>query len=260
MSVSLRQPHRRKESHLSDTTFASPEAYAAVRDALIAGLRIVREHEARGDYVSGHFEFPEMGHFESGLPHFSKSDSLLDKAPRNYKSVFRDGRSPDKIPEWAPFYALARTNDRLKRYFDGAAEFRDEMLTFSIGYALEKLVDRYIHLTRKKEFDEAAFLPIYREWENAVFAEMVTFDILVPLLMVTCDFDALEVADGLSIERMAELFQLARSRDGAGSCCRPTSVSSAPPPMRSSSTAGASRTTRIGFGRTPSAAPRTSAT
>ena len=34
---------------MSDATVASPEVYAAVRDALIAGLRIVREHEARGD-------------------------------------------------------------------------------------------------------------------------------------------------------------------------------------------------------------------
>lgn len=75
----------------------------------------------------GHFELPEMGHFESGLPHFSKSASLLDKAPRDYKSVFRDGRSPDKIPEWAPFYDLARMNDRLKRYFDETPKYRMEL-------------------------------------------------------------------------------------------------------------------------------------
>ena len=194
-----------------------------MRDALIAGLRIVSEHEARGEYVLGHSEFPDMGQFESGLPRFSKSLSLTNATPKDYQSVFRDDRSPDKIPEWAPFYALARSNYGLKRYFDnttsyrmdvkGAAEFSDKMLTFSIGYALEKLVDRYIQLTGKKEFDEAAFLPIYREWEIAVFAETLKFDILVPLLMVTCDFEAQDVADGLRIERMTKLFQLARSTE-----------------------------------------------
>ena len=208
---------------MSDAVVAKPDVYAVVRDAVIAGLRIVREHEARGDYVLGHFGFPELDRFESGLPHFSKSPSLSNESPRDYKSVFCGGRSADKIPEWAPFYDLARTDARLKRYFDetpryrmeveGAAEFRDQMVTVSIGLSLKNLVDRYIHLTDKKEFEEAVFLPIYREWENAVFAETVTFDVLVPLLMVTCDFDTLELAEGLSIERMDEPFQLARSSE-----------------------------------------------
>ena len=205
-----------------NTTFAAPEVYAAVRDAAITGLRIIKEFEAGRGYIWEHYDFPKMGVFASGLPHFSKVfDS--DKVPKDYKSVFRDDRSPDKIPEWQPFYALADSNETLRRYFDdrsmwnmerdGVAEIIERHRKHSIGYAIEKFLDRYVHLAKKKEFDEAAFIPLYLEWENAVFGDKVVFDILVPLLMVTCDFDELDIAEGLRVEKMSEPFQLARSAE-----------------------------------------------
>jgi hypothetical protein len=195
---------------LSDTQFACPEVYAAVRDAVVAGLRIVRQHESRGDYVQSHHDFPKMGTFESGLPHFSKTSWGSDEAPSNYMSLFRDDHRPDKIPEWQPFYALADSNETLRRYFDERSMW---MYKFRIGYAIESILDRYIHLTKKKEFDEAAFAPLYLEWENAVFGDNVAFDVLVPLLMVTCDFGELDVAEALRVEKMSEPFQLARSTE-----------------------------------------------
>jgi hypothetical protein len=74
---------------LSDTKFAAPEVYVAMRDAALAGLRIIREFEAGGGYVSEHYDFPKMGVFEaSGLPHFSKIYKL-DTAPKDYGSVFQ---------------------------------------------------------------------------------------------------------------------------------------------------------------------------
>jgi hypothetical protein len=71
---------------MNTVTVASSEVYAAVRDALAAGLRIIREHEASGAYMLGRFDFPEIGRFESGLPHFSQNASPSDKTPKDYKS------------------------------------------------------------------------------------------------------------------------------------------------------------------------------
>jgi hypothetical protein len=210
---------------MNEITVTCPEAYAALKDAVSVGLRIVREHEAKGSYISLHFDFPEIDYFESGLPRFSKTTWGSDKGPKDYVSVFRDHRKAESIAEWQPFFELAHSDERLRRYFDETAMYRqdvlgsaevqemiDRRLTFSIGYTIEKLVDRYVHTAKSTEFDESRFLPIYREWEAAVFEEKVVFDILVPILMVMCDFHALDIANGLAIERMEQGVQLARSR------------------------------------------------
>jgi hypothetical protein len=61
-----------------------------------------------------------------------------------------------------------------------------------------------------KKFDEAAFRPIYKEWEVAAFAEQVSFDIVIPLLMLRFDFEVLDLGGDQRIEKMPDDFQLAR--------------------------------------------------
>lgn len=206
---------------MAQMTFACPEAYEALRGAIVAGLQIVREHEVSGRHISTHSEFPEMSTFDSGLPRFTKTFWGSKNAPLDYRSIFRDERSAEKIPEWAPFFGLAKSNTTLWRYFDespnyrmevdGAAASLERLRIVTVGLTIEQLLDRYIHLTKTKEFNEDAFAALYQEWEKAVFAEYLFFDILVPLLMVTSDIDMLDVADGVRIEQMPEPLQLARS-------------------------------------------------
>jgi len=210
---------------MAEMNITSSEAYAALKEAVSTGLKMVREHEARGGYISPHYDFPEIGYFDSGLPRFSTTTWGSEKAPKDYMSVFRNERNPEAIPEWLPFYEFARDHECLRRYYDETAMYRMEVresaevqdrmkhdLTFLIALTIERLVDRYIHTTKLKEFDESLFLPIYREWEAAAFEEKVVFDILVPVVMVTCDFDTLEIAQNVAIERMGEGVQLARNR------------------------------------------------
>src|SRR5207247_1145260 len=67
--VSVNTQQNSEGSHLSDTAFAAPEVYAALRDAAIAGLRIIREFEAGQGHVWEHHDFPKMDVFKaSGLP------------------------------------------------------------------------------------------------------------------------------------------------------------------------------------------------
>lgn len=58
-----------------------------------------------------------------------------------------------------------------------------------IGYTLERMIDRYIHLHKTQEFDESNFATIYQNWEIAVFNDQLIFEIVIPLLMITCTFE-----------------------------------------------------------------------
>jgi hypothetical protein len=208
---------------VSEFNAACPEAYATLKTAVEAGLRIVREHEKSGKYILSHSEFPELDYFDSGLPRISRASWASNAGPKDYNSVFRDDHHPDNIPEWEPFVAFAESHHRLKAYYDDSLQyrpdvdaadlFRVQMHRFSIQFTIEKLVSRYIHLTNSKEFDEAMFRPVYREWEVAVFADQVVFDIVIPLLMVKFDFEALDLGDDQWIEKMSDDFQLARGRE-----------------------------------------------
>jgi hypothetical protein len=213
-----------ERSHVvSELTFKCPEAYAALRTAIEAGLRIVRQHDKEGKYHLSYFDFPKLEYFDSGLPRISKTSWGSSEGPVNYVHVFQDENAAEKIPEWKAFLEFANTNPTLQKYFDntpqyrmevdGAREMCAERVQFSIYYAIKKLIDRYIHVFKSKDFDEARFRPLYSQWENAVFLEYVPFDIVIPLLMITCNFDKLDIGPGLYIEKMSETFHLARSSE-----------------------------------------------
>ncbi len=203
-----------------------PEAYAALKVGVEAGLKIVREHEAGGNYILNYSGFPEMGYFDSGLPRFSKTSWFDKNGPFDYTSVFRDDKREDSIPQWRPFAELAKSHPRLKVYYDvsrmfradaeGVEEFRREIEHRSILRTASQMVDCYIHATKSKVFDDELFYPVYKKWENAAFSERVGFDIVCPLLMLKFDFDNLDIGEDRRVERMTDDFQLSRSIQDSG--------------------------------------------
>jgi hypothetical protein len=78
--------------------------------------------------------------------------------------------------------------------------------------ALEYLIDRYIHVFQTIEFEEDKFLELYQLWENSILWEELPFDILVPIIYLTCDFDTFELGEHVTIEKMKEEIQFARTR------------------------------------------------
>jgi hypothetical protein len=205
------------------------DIYDIIKKAVDDGLNKIQELEASGKYIGHYYQFPKMETFESGFPNFSKSS--LDDGPIDYSSISQKDLNPDDIDSWKSFYNLALTDPELNSYW----EIRDSDLNSDLNNrdpfhhphffqfykelciygSIKNLIDRYIHITGKKKFDENAFLPIYREWENGILLKRLTFDILIPILCQTFSFEKLELIPGISIEKMSEPLQKARNTESS---------------------------------------------
>ena len=199
------------------------DIYKMIKEAVNDGLAIMRQFEADGKLIRRYFQFPMMSQFPSGFPHFSKS-FMEDTVPLDYKSVFREeAHPPESIPSWQQFLEFARKDEHLSRFWEigyhskkwpSSPDFPDLAKILSnmpVYGSIEKLVDRYIHISGRKDMEEHLFRPIYQEWERSVFWEKLPINIVVPILGLMFSFDKLEFGNNTSIERMSDLLQLARN-------------------------------------------------
>lgn len=199
------------------------DIYKMIKEAVNDGLAIVRQFEADGKLIHRYFQFPIMGQFPSGFPHFRKS-FMEDTVPLDYKSVFgKTAHPPKSIPSWQQFWEFAHKDEPLTRFWEIGPHIRkwysrpdfpdlaEIHSNISVYGSIEKLVDRYIHISGKKDMEEDLFRPIYQEWERSVFWEKLPINITVPILGLMFSFDKLELGNNTSIERMADLLQLARN-------------------------------------------------
>lgn len=74
-------------------------------------------------------------------------------------------------------------------------------------HPITELIDRYIHIYSTKEFEDDKFKILFTEWSNYFTHSKLHFDIVIPILMVTFDFDSLEITNLVSIERMSDIIQ-----------------------------------------------------
>ena len=193
-----------------------------IREAVNDGLAVVRQFEADSKLIHRHFQFPKMSQFQSGLPNFSKT-FMEDTAPLDYESVFgRTAHPPESIPSWQQFSEFAREDKSLTRFWEIGAHNKYRLYTtspdlaeihtnISVYGSIEKLVNRYIHISGKKDMEEGLFRPLYQEWERSVFWEELPLNIVVPILRLMFSFDQLELGNNTTIERMPDLLQLARN-------------------------------------------------
>jgi hypothetical protein len=219
-----------------DITPRRPDVYEVLSVAISDGLEIVRKVEAQDLSIESHNLYPDMSYLEPGFPRFSYSRKEEGRGPKNYGSVFTDHVTifnqhqfnsgsiylTKDIPSWQAFWNLVNEDEYLKRYWEpneGWKEMEerfpgslDNHRMFTVFGTIRDLLDRYIHVTKEKEFKEELFKPIYLEWERAVFESVLYFDILVPVIRLKFSFDDLQVGSGLAIERMSDGIQLSRGK------------------------------------------------
>jgi hypothetical protein len=199
------------------------DIYKMIKEAVDDGLVIVRKFEADGKLIHRYFQFPIMSQFPSGFPSFRKS-FMEDTIPLDYKSVFgRTAHPPESIPSWQRFWNFAHKDEPLSRFWGIGSHTEEKWYSaaipnlvevhseISVYGSIEKLVDRYIHVSEQKEMEDDLFRPIYQEWERNIFWEQLPINIVVPILGVTFSFERLEISTNISIEKMDDPFQLARN-------------------------------------------------
>ncbi len=162
-----------------------PDIYELIKEAVKDGLTAVRQFESNGKHVYSYFQFPKMSQFPSGFPSFSKP-LLDDDIPPDYRNVFgKEKIAPESIPSWQQFWDFAHKDDSLSRFWEIGPHINEKWLrvgsafpnlagihsSTSVYGSIEKLVDRYIHVSGKKEMEEDLFRPIYQEWERNIFCE-----------------------------------------------------------------------------------------
>src|SRR5947209_487216 len=213
-----------------------PDVYNILKAAVSDGLVIVRKVEGQDLSIDSHDMYPDMSYYDPGFPRFSYSRKEEGGGPKNYGSVFTDHVTifnqsqynsgsiylTKDIPSWQAFWNLANEDEYLKRYWEPHEAWKgmeerlpgslDHHKSFTIFGTIRHLLDRYIHVTKEKEFKQELFKPIYLEWERAVFESRLYFDILVPIIRLKFSFDELQLGGGLAIERMSDGVQLSRGK------------------------------------------------
>lgn len=199
------------------------DIYKMILETVNDGLAIVRKAEADNKLSYRYFHFPIMGQFPSGFPYFMKS-FMEDTVPLDYKDVFeRKSHLPESIPSWRQFYDFAHKDEPLTVFWEIGSHIKEEYKSpvfpnasenhsrYSVYGSIKKLVDRYIYISGKKDMEEDLFRPIYQEWERSVFWKKLPFNIVVPILGLIFSFDKCELGNNTTIEKMADILQLARN-------------------------------------------------
>ena len=170
----------------------------------------------------GHYyRWPELTWRENGLPSFGEAP--IGAGPIDYKDAFGGlaafmARMPgaayeefdsDKTASWQALYEYFRSNEVLhKRAF-----FKEEIGRTTVKLYIERLIDRYVHVYEKLNFDEKKFLCIYRPIEQGLLSDRLEIAILVPILMLTFNESAITLDVGAKVIRMSDAIQLARAPD-----------------------------------------------
>jgi hypothetical protein len=207
------------------------EARGLLRQAISDGLAIIERHLDDKDIhpLERQRDYPELGTFDSGVPHFSKSlsppidyTSAFDK-PRRTLAAAIEGKPeppyqpPDQIPSWKAFIELAERDPTLRKYFGfedsrmlpGNDEEWAKFCRFGVGFMLQKLCARHMYLAGST-FNQEAFENLYAEWERAVVAPRLEIQLIIPIVFLEFALDRFDFSPSLRIERMSKELQLAR--------------------------------------------------
>ena len=193
------------------------ELFNKLKKAVIDGLKFVVENEDdffRYNLSNYYSEYPDLRYQNSGYPYFSKSAF----SKRNYFGLLMEDGICKNLKSWKEFQEyLLSDDDYCKFFFLGKYSEREKeehkifLDSFYSMHPITELIDRYIHIYSTKEFDDAKFKVLFTEWSNYFTQSKLHFDIFIPILMVTFDFDSLEITNFVSIERMTDMFQKSRN-------------------------------------------------
>ena len=227
---------------MSDTP-QRQDVYDTILPAVRDGLETVCKIESQRLPIDSYDFYPSMSYLDPGFPRFSfaRSSENRPEVPRDYKSIFKDQQPlfyeyrikegsivlTESVLSWQQFFLFVSQDTYLKKhlgpgqFFQNIVEKFEESTTSDFDMrdfvdrhhilgCVRTLVDRYIHVAKTTEFNEQIFRSIYLEWETGLFEKKLHFDIVIPILRVKFDFDALPLGPSTAIERMSDDLQLAR--------------------------------------------------
>jgi hypothetical protein len=220
---------------MEETVILDAELFRLTRDAVKDGLAYVKYRQEKGGYIGHYYNFPTLSWRENGLPSFSTAP--IGSGPLDYKDAFGGlgllGRMPfatyeefdkDNTASWKAVYEYFSKIEVLR---ERSFFHNKEMSRVSVHLYIERLIDRYIHVYARLDFDENDFLLIYKPIEEGLLSDKLTINILVPILMLGLDENEISLDDGAKIIRMSDSIQLARAPDRGFSYGRHPLVESA---------------------------------
>ena len=193
-----------------------------LKECLIDGLNIINlkiEEDNKRNWnflLDYHKGFPTLSYLENGLPSFY----LSDFQKRDYSKILSKDNKYLEIPSWKNYHEFFRNTDFLKRYFKlfEFSRFKEGTKTEIIEnfsqiytyYFLLNFVDSYIHLN-SFNFNEEIYLNYFSLYLNSIIKEKYEFDVIVPILCITFDFEEYKITDSISITKLSEREQLSRN-------------------------------------------------
>lgn len=198
------------------------DLYALVCAAVVEGLAAVEQHVKEKKFVGNYYQFPTLSRFDSGFPHFSHT--FFNEGPLEYEGLFRDDEKAPinraSLATWRSYAEKIESEPELVRFFtlNGAEEYpqfpewKNIHRNYYLFSPLSHFVSRYIHLTGSMEFVEAAFLPIYLQWETSIVSERLPISIWIPIILAKFNFESVSLGADVSIEKIPDDFQLARNK------------------------------------------------
>jgi Apea-like HEPN len=199
------------------------ELWDLVRGVINEAREHVRELRRTGEYIGRHFNFPELGVFESGFPNVSH-DRSVESAPIDYSSPFGLTRGRwtkvayDELPSLLKLFDYARERDEFKSRFVVLLQQADEetaepMMRISVAALVLDVFDHLMH-TAGDDFDNvevrAAWLPV----EAGLLAEQLPVEVHVPIVLSHFETrESVELQPDIRIEPIPLELQLARVPD-----------------------------------------------
>jgi hypothetical protein len=184
----------------------------ATKEGLLSVENLLKKEKKIGRYEFWDFHIDSV----SGFPLFSHI--MKRKGPVDYKNVFGDNESfpirIDKLESVVKAVEYAYSNPIIKSFYtDEDPKYGDVTVYIGIHTLIEDLVDRYIHLYNRFDLIDRLFQKIYLPIENYIYSTKLDFDFIIPILNLGFDFQRVSFPQSrVSIEKMSEKFQIARTR------------------------------------------------
>ena len=178
----------------------------------------------KNGYFRKHSDWPKLEWRENGTPLVSEesegppdySDAL---SPVWFPDLVSEGPTQfDREPTFLALLAYTRSHPRIVSHLFWGPD--SGMFETQIGVLAGNLLDRYVHLTGRFEFDPDKFLPEYLLMEAGLLSENLSVALLVPILCLGFEADRVHIDEEIDVRRLGDRIQIARApslRNASGS-------------------------------------------
>jgi hypothetical protein len=195
------------------------QLFQLVWDAAVVGRELLLKAIEGGATIYGHWRFPSLSYFESGIPNISTSTSWA--GPPDYDNAFAAKESQftkaviyGEIPEFRALIDYVKSQEQYVRFFVGYKKDHIRMTfmdMFAAGLATG-LLARYLHVHgTEQELVKELFLDLYGQRERPLVEEKLPVEVVVPIALTMFEgSESLRLTSTLRVEPIDEKSQLAR--------------------------------------------------